>query len=176
MTFPGAWAWMIPEQGVEELRLRTTGHRPRPSLTASLIYTRLASCRQSEAVSFRARGISLCPSRRRGGPVEQRPRHAWCDEPSCEDVLPFRRGQPTAHPLCRRPCALGSNGARFLNLTFAIRRGHCKEVFVFQWTSAFFRTAIYYLIDSKGHSRFVLRILIILSHRSRKQREPLPPP
>ena len=28
--------------------------------------------------------------------------------------------------------------------------------------------------DSKGHSRFVLRILIILSHRSRKQREPPP--
>ena len=26
-------------------------------------------------------------------------------------------------------------------------------------------TATYYLIDSKGHSRFVLRILIILSHR-----------
>src|SRR5206468_540785 len=29
------------------------------------------------------------------------------------------------------------------------------------------------LIDSKGHSRFVLRILIILSHQSRQQREPL---
>src|SRR5947208_2099369 len=35
------------------------------------------------------------------------------------------------------------------------------------------RTSIYYLIDSKGHSRFVLRILIILSHQTRKQREPL---
>src|SRR5205809_1710587 len=30
-------------------------------------------------------------------------------------------------------------------------------------------------IDYKGHSRFVLRILIILSHRSRKQGESLPP-
>src|SRR5438046_2728432 len=28
----------------------------------------------------------------------------------------------------------------------------------------------YYLIDSKGHSRFVLRILIILSHRSPQTR------
>ena len=35
------------------------------------------------------------------------------------------------------------------------------------------RTSIYYLIDSKGHSRYVLRILIILSHQTRKQREPL---
>src|SRR5437762_562993 len=30
-------------------------------------------------------------------------------------------------------------------------------------------------VDYKGHSRFVLRILVILSHRSRKQGESLPP-
>src|SRR5207249_6576033 len=38
-----------------------------------------------------------------------------------------------------------------------------------------FPTTFLAFIDSKGHSRFVLRILIILSHRSRKQGESLPP-
>ena len=33
----------------------------------------------------------------------------------------------------------------------------------------------FHLVDSKGHSRFVLRISIILSHPSRKQLESLPP-
>src|SRR5207249_4775502 len=71
---------------------------------------------------------------------------------------------------------LRASRVRFPRTTTAGRktREHRKgaPLRVGPFCSSCFRTAILLFVDSKGHSRFVLRILIILSHRSANRESP----